>query len=62
MEKVKAYFETVMPDPNPKAHGRAKKILLEGMWDGEKFVSHQRYGFVSETVVRKKEWIFFEKP
>ena len=36
------------------------KILLEGEWDGEKFVSTDDRGF--ETIVRKKEWILFEKP
>ena len=62
MEKVKAFFETVISDPDPKKHGKAKKILLEGTWDGEKFISYKRYGSVSETIVRKKEWILFEKP
>jgi len=58
---MKAYFETVITDPKSK-HGKALKILIEGDWDGKKFTSNQKYGNVSETIVRKKEWILFKKP
>ena len=58
MEKEKAWFETVIPNPDPKAHGKAMKILIEGTWDGEKFVGYNDKGF--ETVVRKEEWIIFQ--
>ena len=57
-EKVKAWFETVIPNPDPKMHGKAMKILIEGTWNGEKFVGYDEKGF--EIVVRKKAWIIFK--
>ncbi len=56
--KVEAWFETVIPNPDPKMHGKAMKIIIKGTWDGEKFVGYDEKGF--EIVVRKKEWIIFK--
>ena len=58
MEKEKAWFETVIPNPDPKAHGKAMKILIEGTWDGHKFVGYNDKGM--ETVVWKKEWVILK--
>ena len=57
---MKAYFETTIADPDNNS--RSKKILLEGEWDGEMFISHNKYDKTTETIVRKKEWILFNKP
>jgi hypothetical protein len=57
---MKAYFETVKTNPDTSAKRKTIKVLLEGEWDGEKFVHISEKGF--ETIVRKKDWILFEKP
>ena len=44
MEKEKAWFETVIPNPDPKAHGKAMKIL-----------GYNDKGL--ETIVRKAKWV-----
>ena len=56
---MKAYFETVKINPIKSDKRKTVKILLEGEWDGEKFTSYDEKGL--ETIVRKKEWILFEK-
>lgn len=58
MEKVKAYFETVQKNPDEKAKRRTIPLIIEGTWDGEKFVGYNDKGL--EIIVRKKEWIIFE--
>ena len=57
MEKVKAWYKTVQNNPDEKAKRRTIPLILEGTWDGEKFVSHDEKGL--ETIVRKKAWIIF---
>jgi hypothetical protein len=57
---MEAYFETVKTNPDIRAKRKTVPVLLEGEWDGEKFVHISEQGF--ETIVRKKEWILFEKP
>lgn len=32
-------------------------VEITGIWDGEKFTSHDRYGTTLETVVRKLDWL-----
>ena len=55
-----AYFETVIVNPDTSLKRKSLKILLEGNWDGEKFTHVDERGL--ETIVRKKDWILFDKP
>lgn len=56
---MKSYFETVKVNPNPKAKRKTVKVLIEGNWDGNKFIGYDENGF--EIIVRKKEWIILIK-
>lgn len=55
---MKAYYETTITNPENKHENI--RILLEGEWDGTKFVHYNEKGLI--TIVRKKEWILDKIP